>query len=876
MDPAGTGSVLTFLFTDIEGSTRLWEQDSERMRTALARHNALARAAVEGHNGTVVKLTGDGVYAAFADGLDALSATLELQQSLTDPTATDGLPLPIRCGLHAGVATAAGDDLVGSPVNRAARIMSAAHGGQILLSQVVVDLVRERLPAEVSLRDLGSVWLRDIATPERVYQAVHPRLASTFPALRSLEATPNNLPRQATLFIGREHEITEIRRLLDEVRLLTLVGIGGLGKTRLSQEVAARVLDDYIDGAWFVDLAPVTDARLVPQVVAFVLGVKEEAGRPVVEALERFVQDRRLLLILDNCEHVGHACATLASQLLRSGEHLKVMATSREPLHVTGETTYPVPPLALPDPSRTIALSALSQYEAIRFFRDRAAAALPSFELTDDNAAAVADICRRLDGLPLALELAAARVRALPIAKIAERLQDRFRLLTGGDKTRLPRQQTLAALIDWSYDLLTGRERAILQRLSVFAGGFTLEAAESVAAGDGVDEADVLDTLIQLVEKSLVVLERDHYRQLETVRQYAQGRLAQAGGESDVRTRHLSYYVALAEKARPELVGPAQGAWLTRFDFERENFLAAHAWCDHAADGADLGLRLVHAIRLYWLNRGLLALGHRVTVDALARPGAQVRTLVRSRAAYIAGQLSFFIGRYDEALAYLGESAAISRELGDKDGIARALTLLGVACLGHDDLATAREHLEEALALSRELGEKVRLAGTLNAVAELRRTEGKLDAAEQLYEESLSIRRELGDRDAIAIDLLNLTVISIGRGLAERARDTLYEAFAIATELDSKKLGQAVLDACAGLCAFERQATRAARFYGASAAQMERMGLQREPAVDAFLTPLIAQARDDAGETEFVVALDGGRALAYEDAMAEARAWLAR
>jgi predicted ATPase/class 3 adenylate cyclase len=857
VEPAGN-RVLTFLFTDIEGSTRLWEQHAERMQSALARHNALARAAVEGHGGTVVKLTGDGVYAAFADGLDALSATLELLQSLVDPAATGGLALPVRCGLHAGVAASADNDFVGGPVNRAARIMSAAHGGQILLSQIVADLVRERLPAEVSLRDLGSVWLRDIATPEHVWQAVHPRLSATFPALRSLEATPNNLPQQATLFIGREKEIAEIGRLLARVRLLTLTGIGGLGKTRLAQEIAAQILDEYLDGAWFVDLAPVADPRLVPQVAAFVLGVKEEAGRPVTDALVKFVKDRRLLLILDNCEHVGDACAAIARQLLEAGPHVKVMATSREPLHLTGETTYPVPPLALPDASR--------------LFRDRAAAALPGFSLTDDNAQTVAEICRRLDGLPLALELAAARVRALPIASIAERLHDRFRLLTGGDKTRLPRQQTLSALIDWSYDLLNERERTLLMRLSVFAGGFTLEAAEFVASGD----SDVLHTLIQLVDKSLVLLERDHYRQLETVRQYAQAKLAQAGGEADVRSRHLAYYVALAERARPELVGPAQGAWLARFDFERENFLAAHAWCDRAADSGELGLRLVHAIRLYWLNRGLLALGHRMTVEALARPGAQARTLTRGRAAYIAGQLSFFIGHYDEALVYLEESAAIAREHGDKDEIARALTLLGVACIGREDLATARKHLDEALVLAREVGEKVRLAMVLNAIAELYRTEGNLEAAELSYQESLQVRRELGDRDGIAIDLLNLTVIAINRGLAERASNMLREAYAIATELGSKKLGQAALDACAGLCAFQDDPANAARFYGASEAQMERMGLKREPAVQLFLAPLMARAREALGEAAFARVLEEGRALAFDDAMAQTRAWLVR
>ena len=866
---------LTFLFTDIEGSTRLWEEDPERMRPALSKHNALARGAVERHRGTLVKLTGDGVYATFADSLDALHATLELQQALADPAATDGVTLPVRCGLHSGVASVTDDDLVGSHVNRAARIMSAAHGGQILLSHAVVESVQARLPREVSLRDLGSVWLRDIASPQHLYQAVHAGLQAKFPALRSLAHTPNNLPQHTTAFVGRERALSDVVDRLREVRLLTVAGTGGLGKTRLALEVAAKVLPDHLDGVWFVDLAPLSSAEQVPQAVAFVLGVKEESGRPLVDALRKFVKDRRLLLVLDNCEHVLDACAKLASALLQAGAHVKVMATSREALHATGEFVYPLSTLAVPAPDEAASLDALSRYEAVRLFRDRAAAALPGFELDADNAAAAADICRRLDGLPLAIELAAARVRALSVEKIAERLEHRFRLLGGGDPARLPRQQTLTAAIDWSYDLLSERERTLFARLAVFAGGFTLEAAEAVGIGRGLDEIEVVETLVKLVEKSLVVLERDHYRLLETVRQYAMARLADSADESDSRNRHLAYYVALAEGARPELAGRAQGAWLARFDVELDNFLAAHAWCARPEVDAALGLRWVEAFRLYWLNRGMLELGHRVTVEALDRPAAKARTKMRGMAAFVAGQLSFFTGRHEEALAHLGESLAIAREFGDENAIRRSLTLLGVVCLGREDLAMARQHLEEALELARGLGDSVGLASTLNAVAELRRTEGQLDKAEALYEESLSVRRMLGDRDAIAIDLLNLSVVAIGRGHGERARSTLREAHAIAVELGSRKLGQAVLDAATGLCTFVGEPERAARFAGASLTEMERMGLQREPSVAAFVQPFLAQAQQALGEAAFAAAEAAGRKLDHHAAAAEAGAWLA-
>ena len=480
-------TVTTLLFSDIEGSARLWEQDRERMAVALAGHDAVARAAVESNHGVVVKMTGDGMFAAFVDPTDAIKAALGLQRALADPASTHGVALRVRCGLHAGSVERRDNDFFGPPVNRAARIMGAAHGGQVLLSQAVVNFVREILPAAVSLRDLGRVRLKDLATPEHVYQVVHPELRQEFPALRSLEATPNNLPQQVTTFIGREREIAEGTTLLGKSRLVTLLGVGGLGKTRLSLQVGAEVLDDYPDGVWFVELAPVTDERRVAQAVATVLGVKEEAGQPVSEALLKFVRDRQLLLILDNCEHLAHACAVLAKDLLQSGPRVKVLASSRELLHVAGETTYPLPSLSVPDAQQRLPISVLTQYEAVRLFVDRAVAAQPSFRLTEQNAMAVADICHRLDGIPLAIELAAARVRALAVGQIDARLSDRFRLLTGGDRTALPRQQTLRACIDWSYDLLTDPEKRLLQRLSVFAGGWTLAAAEQVCAGKGMD-----------------------------------------------------------------------------------------------------------------------------------------------------------------------------------------------------------------------------------------------------------------------------------------------------------------------------------------------------------------------------------------------------
>ncbi|HET7032365.1 MAG TPA: adenylate/guanylate cyclase domain-containing protein, partial [Casimicrobiaceae bacterium] len=485
-------AVTTFLFSDIEGSTRLWEQDPERMNVALAGHDALARILVERNGGVLVKTTGDGMHAAFDDPVDGLRAAIEFQQAIGNPAATGGIGLRVRCGLHAGVVERRDNDYFGQAVNRAARIMTAAHGGQVLVSQIIATLVNERLPDSVALRDLGAVRLRDLANRERVFQVLHPQLRAEFPPLRTLEATPNNLPQQITSFIGRERELAEARELLGKTRMLTLAGTGGLGKTRLSLQLAADTMDDYPDGVWFVELAPLTDPDRVSQALAEVLGVKEDAGRPVMEAVVKHVGDLTLLVILDNCEHLVDACAELAVRLLRAAPKIKILASSREHLHVAGEAIFHVSSLAVPAPDPKITPVALTQYEAVRLFVERAVAANPSFAVTEQSAPAVSEICRRLDGIPLALELAAARLRSLSAEKIAERLGDRFRLLTTGDRTALARQQTLRASIDWSFDLLPEPERALLCRLAVFAGGWTLEGAEAVASGNGIEEVSVL------------------------------------------------------------------------------------------------------------------------------------------------------------------------------------------------------------------------------------------------------------------------------------------------------------------------------------------------------------------------------------------------
>jgi predicted ATPase/class 3 adenylate cyclase len=867
------GSVSTFVFTDIEGSSRLWEREPARMQRALAMHDHLGRGCVEKHGGHVIKMTGDGMCAVFADPLGAIDATLAFQQALARPPGEDGLELRARCGIHVGIAERRDDDYFGNTLNRTARIMSAAHGGQVLLSQAVVDLVRGRLPEAISLRELGLVKLRDLASPERLYQLQHPSLRRDFPALRSLEATPNNLPQQSTSFVGRERELDDARRLLESTRLLTLVGTGGIGKTRLSLQLAAELLDDYPDGVWLVELAPIAEPAVVDNAVAAVLGVREEPGRALPDLMAQWAQDKRVLLVLDNCEHVLEACARLATRLLGGAPGLRILSSSREPLRIPGEVTFPVPALAVPESGRDVVEATLARSPAVRLFVERAEAILPSFRLNDANAATVADICRHLDGIPLAIELAAARVRSMPVATIASRLTDRFRLLSSGNRAALPRQQTLRALIDWSHDLLTEPERTLLRRLAVFAGGWTLEGAEAVCVGGALDGHDVLEVLAGLVDKSLAMVDlaSGRYRLLETIRQYAAEKLEASGEAAAVGARHLDFYLAFCETAEPFLSGPDQARWLDRFDAERENLLAAHAFCGASKAPEGKGLRLVVAMRSYWFRRGHLPTGKRVVTEALSRAEAGRRDRLRSRALAAAGNFCLFSGEYEEAAGYLAESLAIARELGDAKLVATTLESLGYAELGRGRRASALRYAEESLALRREEGDPHKLGSALNAVAQMVRAEGDLARAEPLYGEVVALGRRSADNELVAIGLLNLAMVYVARGAHNGARAALQEIVAIAGESGSVPVGHGAICVAAGLAASEGDAERALRYFGAAEANTRNTGIVRDPADDAFLQPLIESARR---APEAPAAERAGREAPYEVVLAEVRAWV--
>jgi predicted ATPase/class 3 adenylate cyclase len=868
--------ISTFLFTDIEGSTRLWELEPTRMQQALAAHDRISRALVEKHGGRVIKTTGDGVCAVFDDPLLAVEATLDFQRTIGDTTQMAGLELRARCGIHVGVAQHRDEDYFGSTLNRAARIMGAAHGGQVLLSQAAFNLISGRLPQSVSLRDLGPVRLRDLAAPERLYQLEHPSLRHDFPALRSLERTPNNLPQHATSFIGRERELDEVARALKSARLLTLVGVGGIGKTRLALQVAADIVDDYADGVWFVELAAIADQSAVTHAVAKALGLAEEPGRALADVISRWAADKRLLLVLDNCEHLVAACAALAERLLREAPGMKLLASSREPLRIAAEVVYPVPTLGLPESGKPEADPTYSRYPAVRLFAERASAVLPSFMLNARNGKTIADICRHLDGIPLAIELAAARVRAMPVDTIAARLDDRFRLLSTGSRTALPRQQTLRALIDWSHDLLSAAERAVFRRLSVFAGGWTLEAAEAVCAADDVDRREVLDLLTSLVDKSLVAVELDgaRYRLLETIRTYAKEKLEASREEDLVGARHLDFYLAFALTAESHENGPNQPAWRARLDLEQENLLAAHAFCGRSDEASAKGLRLANAMQKYWFRSGLLPMGKRLMTEALLRRGAQTRDKQRAEALSAAGLFCSFAGEYDEATRFLEESLAIARELGDRQQTIATLESLAFAELGRRRLGAAREYAEEALALARNSGNQRTLASALTAVAQGHRADGNLAAAEPLYGEVVALGRKHDDMEVLGVGLLNLAMTYVARAAYAEAKKALREITAFARQTRSMPVGQSILEVASGLAAGMGEASLALRLFGAAEANTRNTGIVRDPADDAFLQPLIHTARASLGPEAAARAESDGREAGYDVVLGEVEAWL--
>jgi predicted ATPase/class 3 adenylate cyclase len=903
---------LTFLFTDIEGSTSRWEEQPAQMAEAVDRHDALLRDAVEGRGGRIVKTTGDGVYAAFESAQDGVAAVVDIQLALLDPAATAGLPVRVRCGLHTGAVQARDNDYFGTTINRTARIMNAAHGGQILVSQAIADQVRAGLPADVRLKELGSVRLRGLATSEALYQVLHPRLDANFPPLRELETTPNNLPQQLTSFIGREQECADVEALLTRTRLLTLLGMGGLGKTRLALQVVVSVMDDYPDGVWFIDLQTIRDGSLVAGEAARALGVREEPGRPLLQTLCAHLRTRKTLLILDNCEQVIDACAALAHAILRAAADVRMLTTTRAALRVPGEQTYVVQPL--PIPSRAAGVEALMRSTAAQLFVERAKLHKPSFSLAEREVPAVAELVSRLEGIPLALELAAARVRSLTVPDINLRLDDRFRILTGGDRTLQARQQTLRALVDWSYDLLEDNEQTLLARISVFAGSFGLEAAEAICCADPLTPDDVLDLVTSLVEKSLVNMDEGtsgtRYRLLETIREYAREKLVAQNEHKTIAAAHCDHFLRFAKASNLGLQGPEQAEWTRRVESDLDDLRAAITLALDGGGDPIIAVKFQVALMGFWMLRGYSTEGRKYVRAALALPAVLQSDVAHAHALYVGAGLADGQGNHAEALQMLEKCLALRRTLGNPIEIAAALSTLSLVRLHEGDADQSRHDEQEAVEIFRTIGNRTGEAiGLLHLghidihvsndqqarrhfegcleiargikhlemesecelmLGELSLESGDLHAAHKRFTRSLEVCRSAENKRDEATALWRLGKADLVAGEIADASAKLANALRAfrAFEMYAEMLG--CLEDHALLRRIHDDAEAAVHIYASAAFARERLMLPRIPRDDTKWRGAIESARKALGAVAFDAAWSDGQTWEIDRAIAVA------
>jgi len=904
--PTGT---VTFLFSDIEGSTQRWEQHRTAMDAAVKRHDALMRSAVEQHNGYVFKTVGDAFCVAFARVSDTIAAAIDAQRKFNaeDFSAVEGLR--VRMGLHAGEASERNGDYFGPAVNRVARLMSIGHGGQVLLSGVTRDLAHNDLPKGVSLIDLGFHRFKDLTESEQVWQLNIAGLPVEFPPLKSLDTLPNNLPVQKTTFIGRDRDVAEVKELVSHHRLLTLFGAGGVGKTRLVLQVGAELLDHYPDGVWFADFAPITDPELVASVLAKVLGMTQAEGRRVDESIAPWLKRKKLLLILDNCEHVLEIVAKIADWILATAPDVKMLTTSRQALGIGGEVVHRLPSLAIPDKVAGLETTDALQYGAIALFVDRAKAADTRFSLSDDTAPIVAEICRRLDGIPLAIELAAARVKVLSIPNLAQRLNERFKLLTGGSRTALPRQKTLSALIDWSYNLLTPQEQTLLSRVGIFAGGFSLDAATAVCAGEGIDEIDILDLLSSLTDKSLVVAdtgdEQERYRLLESTRAYALEKLTAAGERERLACHHAGYFLDQAQAADIRWGKESTAAWWAHAELELDNYRATLEWALTGKRDVVLGGTVAGALEQLWRDGGLTVEGRywiglaQAALDESTQPQVAAR-LWRALALLSSGKpkhdcakralalyrsvgdtdgarwallyLSFGLlqmGRLAEASEANSRALAAMRECGDKRGMAQCLRREANFHRYRGDTAGSRELFAQALEAFKILGEEASMAAVMTDLAEGEFADGRVEEALRLAGETLEIYARGRDTTLLATAYINTAAYCIALGYLDRAREAAREGLRLARQGQDKFLVACTLQHFA-LLGVLRQAHNAARLMGYVNLLHKELGLERESTERWANEKLMAALREQLSEAETEKLAAEGAAWSEDQAVEEA------
>ena len=916
--PTGT---VTFLFTDIEGSTKLAQEYADALPALLARHKEILKQAIEAHNGFVFQVVGDSFSVAFDTAMNALKAASGAQRRLQNEEWSPA-PIKVRMGIHTGAAQLADDSSIEGPYSGyttlalTQRIMSAAHGGQILISKITHDLVWEQLSSDITLLDMGEHRLKDLLHPIHLYQVIADDLPTNFPPLKTLESFPHNLPVQLTSFIGREREMADAKQLLSNAHLLTLIGPGGTGKTRLALRVAEDLLPSFADGVWLAELAPLADPALIPQTIAAVFELRELPNMRLMDTVIDYLRSKELLLILDNCEHLIEASAKLSNDLLHACPQLKIIASSREALGIAGESIYRVPSLSLPNTDQ-VTHDALMESESARLFVERATAAQSKFSLTDQNTSSVAQICHRLDGIPLALELAAARVGIFSPEEIAARLGDRFRLLTGGSRTALPRQQTLRALIDWSYDLLPEEEQTLLRQLSVFAGGWTFEAAEAICP-----DLDVLNLLTQLVNKSLVMVDEQEtstrYRLLETIRQYARDKLLEAGESEHVRTRHLDFFLKFAEEAEFYMNGPLEMEWRMFLDAEYDNLHTALEW--GMENDVDKVLRLGGALHLFWERHGYEVEGRRLMNEVLARAktfppaegeAARIRIMYQAKALNAIGFLGFGQGDNLGSLKAFEDSASLLRQIGEKRMLAQALAYIGMAKAFLGDREVAYATAEEAVALAREAGDKVTLGIALsNMAGVIAMTQGDLKRMRPYADEGIQLLKETMSRWQTAMTVFGFALFTAMQGNYAEARSQFESCIPLFTELRDRhrlamvrselahlerrqghfaqakplyretiqewqKFGHRAaiahqLECFAFIAKGQEEDERAARLFGAAETLRENINIPMTPPEHVEYDREVSDLRANIDEAAFSKAWAEGRALTMEQAIAYA------
>jgi predicted ATPase/class 3 adenylate cyclase len=881
---------LTFLFTDIEGSTRLWETYTDDMPDALARHESLLRGAIESHHGKVFKNTGDGMLAVFPNALNASAAALAGQSALANESWGATGPLRVRMAIHTGQAQERQGDYFGPALNRAARLLAVGHGGQTLLSQASQIMIGDQLPAEISLRDLGERRLKDLARPERIFQLVSPDLPSEFPQLKTIEAYPNNLPSQLTSFIGREKEIDQIKRLLEHpvgelstgpgvhgAPLVSLVGPGGTGKTRLALQAAAELLEAFPDGVWLVELAPLSDSALVTPTVAATFNLSQDPKHGSESLLAEHLIAKHLLLILDNCEHLIDACAKLVDGLLHHCPLLHILTTSREPLGITGETILRVPSLSMPDLAHAAQAEQLTQFESVRLFIERAQSAQPGFQMTNENCFQIAQICQRLDGIPLAIELAAARINLLTVDQINLRLKDRFRLLTGGSRVSLPRHQTLSALIDWSYELLNEAERILLRRLAVFAGGWTLEAAEQVCCGEGLETEEVLEQLAGLVNKSLVVTELDNadharYDYLETIQQYAYARLLEAGEAEGARNRHLEYFLRQSEQGENELYGPNQLHWFDLLEEDHDNYRGAMEWALES-EQALAALRIPGALHYFWFVRGYRIEGVERSEHALERfrdlEDTPELAWARAKAYIGAGFLATWaVLDFENGKDLLEHGLSLARRIGDRRLTARALDFLAYVMIAQEGYPQARILLLEALEHYQALQDPNHAGRTRCFIGDTFYLEGQLLEAGEYYKAGLQAFRQTEDANLQTYGTRRLGYVYLGLKQPDKAKPLFAESLRLNIALKENQGIASCLMAFANLAFYRGELELAGRLVGATEMILTTYHTTLL-LMDAILKErYVPELRKRMGEAAFIANHAVGEALSVDGAIA--------